>query len=53
MIKIELEKMSKIEGGVSRAEYCGTLCMIMNNNDISSAMVDAWSAQCAPYGYAC
>jgi hypothetical protein len=53
MKKLESKKMAELQGGVSRAEYCGTLCMIMNNSEISLAMVSAWSANCAPYGYAC
>lgn len=49
MKKLELESMEKIEGGVTRAEYCGTLWMIMNNNEINIAMLNAWEANCQPY----
>lgn len=48
MKKISLEKMEKIEGGVTVAQYCSTLSMIMSNNPITVAMVNAWEAYCQP-----
>jgi hypothetical protein len=39
-----------IEGGVSRAQYCNTLAMIITHNPFTSAMGAAWGTHCAPYG---
>jgi len=53
MKNLSIEKMEQIEGGVSREEYCNTLCMILCNNEINQAMADAWNTNCGPYGYPC
>jgi hypothetical protein len=50
MKKLELESMEKIQGGVTRAEYCNTLAMIITNNPITEPMLAAWGTNCAPYG---
>lgn len=54
MKKIENEKMQELEGGKPSAEtaiYCGTLGMIMNNNGVSLAGLNAWEAHCeSSYG---
>lgn len=52
MKKLETKKMENIQGGVSREEYCGTLCCIIANNPYNDAMGAAWAANCAAY-YAC
>jgi bacteriocin-like protein len=48
MKKISFEQMQQIEGGVTVAQYCSTLSMIMSNNPITEPMVTAWEAHCQP-----
>jgi hypothetical protein len=52
MKKLSIEAMEKIEGGVSRDEYCATLGGIICNNSVTESMAIAWNDNCAPYGYA-
>jgi len=51
MKNLSSEKMEQIEGGVTRAEYCGTLGMIICNNTVNDAMANAWNDNCGAYGY--
>lgn len=46
--KINLELQALIKGGVTVAQYCATLSMIMSNNPITEPMVTAWEAHCQP-----
>lgn len=49
MKKLKLEKMAKIEGGVTQEEYCSTLCMIMTYNPITYDMISAFNRHCGNY----
>lgn len=51
MKTIEFEKLERFVGGVTRSEYCNTLEMIITCNPPTESMFQAWSANCAPYGY--
>lgn len=51
MKKLSIEAMEKIEGGVTRDEYCSTLGMIICNNTVTNAMANAWNDNCGAYGY--
>lgn len=47
------DEMRVIKGGVSRDEYCNTLCMIIVNGCYSPACTSAWGMNCAQYGLHC
>lgn len=49
MKKLCISKLISIEGGVTRAEYCGTLSMILANSVITNAAISAWETHCAAY----
>ena len=50
MKALKIDQLEKIVGGVTRAEYCNTLAMIITNNTITDSMLSAWGTHCAPYG---
>lgn len=38
MKTLQLNQMQKLQGGVTEQEYCATLKMIMDNNEVSESM---------------